>query len=103
MFNAKRDILSRLAAECRVERPVPEEYKRADEVGIPMRRIVMCLLVFAAAACIVRPAWAQVLYGSVVGTVQDDSGAPVPPSAPSPQKRNAAANSAFIAAYATVT
>ena len=46
-----------------------------------MRRIVMCLLVLAAAACFNRPAEAQVLYGSIVGTVLDASGAAVPNAA----------------------
>src|SRR4051812_26638454 len=46
-----------------------------------MRRIVMSLLLFAAAASWNRPAEAQVLYGSVVGAVQDESGAAVPGAA----------------------
>src|SRR3954454_18963296 len=46
-----------------------------------MRRIVMCLLVLAAGACFNRPAEAQVLYGSIVGTVLDASGAAVPNAA----------------------
>jgi hypothetical protein len=46
-----------------------------------MRRIVMCLLVLAGVAAFDWPAEAQVLYGSVVGTVQDESGAAVPNAA----------------------
>src|SRR5207249_1647463 len=46
-----------------------------------MHRMEMSLLVVALAACSSRPAGAQVLYGSIVGTVQDESGAAVPHAA----------------------
>src|SRR5436305_2022921 len=46
-----------------------------------MRRIVMCLFVLAAVASFNRPVEAQVLYGSIVGSVQDQSGAAVPNAA----------------------
>ena len=43
-----------------------------------MRKIVITLLSVAALGLWNRPACAQVLYGSIVGTVQDESGAAVP-------------------------
>jgi hypothetical protein len=43
-----------------------------------MHRIVIALVAVAALSLWSRPACAQVLYGSIVGTVQDESGAAVP-------------------------
>ena len=43
-----------------------------------LKTIRVALFLFAACGLVPRPATAQVLYGSVVGTVQDDSGGAVP-------------------------
>src|SRR6476646_11700168 len=45
---------------------------------MPKNRDVALFLMVAALAVVPRPAAAQVLYGSVVGSVQDDSGGAVP-------------------------
>src|SRR5690242_19060657 len=61
-----------------VERPLGPAYNRGDEVRTFMRRFAMWLLSLAAIVC---PAHSQVLYGSIVGTVQDSSGAAMPNAA----------------------
>ena len=43
-----------------------------------MRRVLLCIAVLAIAGLLAPPAWTQVLYGSLVGAIEDQSGSIVP-------------------------